>query len=266
MTGAHTMANSASVEGTFRLGDVFSKSFGVFGRHVVAFFLLALLANIPPLVLALAAPTRRALTPTSAVFFAPTSGWFGLLGVLVAVICWTIANGAVFYGVVQDLRGGTVAIAQALAIAARRFLPMVGVAIALGFLSMMALLLLVVPGIIVFCMYYVAAPVCIAERIGVGRSLSRSRFLTKGHRWQIFGALALIVIVEAIASFAITMSVIFLIGLPVGATTLSVVQIASFAISAIFRAFNAVVAGVFYYQLRVAKDGVDLAKIASVFD
>jgi hypothetical protein len=38
------------------------------------------------------------------------------------------------------------------------------------------------------------------------------------------------------------------------------------AVQAIFGAFIAVLAAVLYYQLRVAKEGVDLAKIASVFD
>ena len=48
------MAISASVEGTFRLGDVFSKAFRVFGRHIIAFFLLAVLANLPAYLVRLA--------------------------------------------------------------------------------------------------------------------------------------------------------------------------------------------------------------------
>jgi hypothetical protein len=143
MTGARTMAISAEVEGSFRLGDVFSKSFGVFGRHIVTFLLLSLLARIPAFVLALAAPTPRlpatGLTPA---FFAR---------VLVAFICGAIAKGAMIYGVMQDLRGGAVSIAQTIAIAARRFLPLLGLAVSLGFLSLLASLLLVVPGIIVSC-------------------------------------------------------------------------------------------------------------------
>jgi hypothetical protein len=38
------------------------------------------------------------------------------------------------------------------------------------------------------------------------------------------------------------------------------------AFQAIASAFGAVVAGVFYHQLRVAKDGVDIEIIAGVFD
>jgi len=41
------MAISTGVEGTFRLGDVFGKSFAVYGRHVVAFIILTVIANLP---------------------------------------------------------------------------------------------------------------------------------------------------------------------------------------------------------------------------
>ena len=43
-------------------------------------------------------------------------------------------------------------------------------------------------------------------------------------------------------------------------------MIVSFVLEAFYAAFSAVVAAVFYYELRVAKDGVDIHKIAGVFD
>jgi uncharacterized membrane protein len=254
------MAMSLEVERTFRLGDVFSKSFSVFGRHVIAFVLLAILSNIPAFVMAIV--MGFATLPTAALirFLTPA----------VTIICWMIANGAMTYGVVQDLRGGNVSIAQAIAIAARRFLPMIGVAISTGFLICLAGLLLLVPGLIVFCMYYVAAPVCIAEQVGVGASLSRSRFLTKGHRWQVFGALILIFIIEAIVASAIFgvihLAVSYAGAAVVSAATSPAGHVLSIVVQAVFTAFNAVIASVFYYELRVAKEGIDLAKIASVFD
>jgi hypothetical protein len=123
------------------------------------------------------------------------------------MICWAIANGAMTYGVVQDLRGRTMSIVQAGAIAVRRFLPLIGVAIVAGLLFWLGFALLIVPGLIVYCLYFVAAPACIAEQAGVGASLSRSRFLTKGHRLQIFGAAALIWIVWLIVNLVITSAV-----------------------------------------------------------
>jgi hypothetical protein len=243
------MAISTGVEGTFRLGDVFSKSFAVYGRHIVAFIVLTVLANIPNYMfgLGIAAP------PDSN----PKFDSWGLLTVPVGIVCGTIANGAMTYGVVQDLRGAPVLIGEAIAIAARRFLPMIGVAITSGVIITVGLIL-VVPGFMFMCMYFVAAPICVAERASIGASLSRSRFLTRGHRWQIFGAYILIFVLGAITA-GVAEGATFVVG-EIGA------KIVGFAVQAIFGAFIAVLAAVLYYQLRVAKEGIDLAKIASVFE
>jgi hypothetical protein len=115
-------------------------------------------------------------------------------------------------------------------------------------------------------LYYVAAPACVAEQVGIGASLSRSRFLTKGHRLKIFGAAALIWIVWLIVNLVITSAVaVTVLSAPV-TIALPAVLIVSYVVQSFFGAFNAVLVGVFYYQLRVAKDGVDIDKIASVFD
>lgn len=127
MTGTHTMAISAGVEGTFRLGDVFSKAFRVFGRHIIAFFFLAVLANLPAYLVRLAIvqlATPRVFPPFNAMGLLATYG-----SAPVTMVCWAIANGAVTYGVVQDLRGRTMSMAQAGTIAVRRFLPLIGIAI-----------------------------------------------------------------------------------------------------------------------------------------
>ena len=250
------MAMSHGVEGTFRLGDVFSKSFGMFGRHFVAFVLLTGIANIPNYVFQWAfvspPPTPGAL---------PEFNPWALLAIPVGIVCSTIATGAITYGVVQDLRDGPVSIGEAVTIAARRFLPMFGVALAVGILAFLGAILLVVPAFIVICMYFVAAPVCIAEREGVGASLSRSRFLTKGHRWQIFGAFILILIISLIAG-GVIVGAVGAVSI-IGSTSVTIFQD---AVNAVLGAFFAVLGAVFYYHLRVAKEGVDLAKIANVFD
>ena len=247
------MAISHGTEGTFRLGDAFGKSFGMFGRHFVTVFVLTVIANIPNYVFQWAfvspPPTPGAL---------PEFNPWAFLAIPVGIVCNTIATGAITYGVVQDLRDGQVSIGEAIAAAARRFLPMFGVALVVSILLLLGFVLLLVPGLIVSCMYFVAMPVCMAERAGVGASLKRSRFLTKGHRWQIFGAYILVVILALI-----------IVGAFVGARSIigaSGATIFQDAVNAVFGAFIAVLAAVFYYQLRVAKEGVDLAKIASVFD
>jgi hypothetical protein len=113
-------------------------------------------------------------------------------------------------------------------------------------------------------MFFVAAPVCIAEQAGVGTSLSRSRFLTKRHRWQVFGAAILVVIAEVVA-IAVVGALFLFPAIRAGAPP-ALFQIVYYILTAGFGAFYAVIVAVFYYQLRIAKEGIDLTKIASVFD
>src|SRR5262249_45238879 len=109
-----------------------------------------------------------------------------------------------------------------------------------------------------YSIYFAAAPACIAEQAGSGAlALPRSGFLTKGHRWQIFGAFILFFGCDAIIS-------------DIAQTVMSWVDaadterlIASYLVQVVFLSFNAVLAAVLYHQLRLAKDGAD---VASVFD
>src|SRR5258708_17090641 len=64
----------------------------------------------------------------------------------------------------------------------------------MGLAVMFASMLFIVPGLILYMMWSVATPACVVERLGPFRSMARSRALTKGHRWKIFGLLLLTLI------------------------------------------------------------------------
>jgi hypothetical protein len=263
----------AAEAGTFRLADVFSKAFAIYGRRFAPFIVLTAIADIP-----------QYLTS-----YLPDGGAINSFGIGRAVVsglvypaCWLIASAAVMYGVVQELRGRSFSVIASLHIAVRRLLPMLGVAICTIILIGLAPILLLIvagiklapvptfivlatvfivpiPGLMVACMYYfVSMPTCIAEQTGVFRSMSRSAFLTKGHRWQVLG-MFLLILLGGIVLRLIVRGVFASTG-PIG------LLVASQAMSAIAGAFNGVIVGVVYFQLRVAKEGVDIDKIASVFD
>jgi hypothetical protein len=101
-------------------------------------------------------------------------------------------------------------------------------------------------------------PACVAERVGVFASMSHSSFLTKGYRWQVFGTL-LLILVGGIVLGAI-LGMVFVLTGRIG------LLISTQALGAIISSFNGVLVSVFYYELRVAREGIDIDKIASVFD
>jgi hypothetical protein len=265
----------------FRLGDVFCISFNAFGRHVLAFIILSAIARIPfvlrfflsvylPLVVV---PFLVVHYDYARAMFLVQQRWAYFLVYqvfdVVERVCVLIADGAIIHAVVQDLAGRPVSIAEAVGVAPRRLLPLVGVLIALVVPSGLAMGLLNLPGFIValinwlvMSMYFVAAPVCIAEQVGVGAILSRCRFLTKGHRWQIFGTILLVaiaILLVGIVSRAIN-DIIWGAGdgagVPGGWTAIIANFIGNYSTSVVIEAFYAVLAAVFYYKLRLAKDGV----------
>jgi uncharacterized membrane protein len=143
-------------------------------------------------------------------------------------------------------------------IALGRFLPTLGVAICTTVAIAFGFVLLIVPPIILDCMYYVAMPTCVAERVGVFANMSRSSFLTKGYRWQVFGTFLLIVVGGIVLGAILGM--VFVLTARIG------LLISTQALGAIISSFNGVLVSVFYYELRVARESIDIDKIASVFD
>jgi hypothetical protein len=100
--------------------------------------------------------------------------------------------------------------------------------------------------------------------------MGRSRELTKGHRWRLFG-LVLLILIPAIIVGAIV-GVALVAGGASGFLSLNAVLASSLGklISLVWKAawggFFAAVIAVTYHDLRVAKEGLTTEQIASVFD
>lgn len=141
----------------------------------------------------------------------------------------------------------------------RRFFPLLGVMILFTLGMTLGLILLVIPGIILMVMWYFAVPACVVESTGPIRSLGRSRELTKGYRWKIFALVIIVAIVNIIGGQVLTVVATGLGGIW-GYFAASIVW------QGIAGGFGAVLIAVAYYYLRVAKEGVDVDQIASVFD
>lgn len=85
--------------------------------------------------------------------------------------------------------------AESLGAGLRVLLPLIVLMILLGLAVMAGLILFIVPGVILYVMWSVATPALVQERGGVLRAFSRSRELTRGARWKVFGILLVLLIV-----------------------------------------------------------------------
>ncbi len=251
-------------ERDFRIGQVFSRAWSVFSGNFLKFMVVTGIASVPPLLI----PQPSPATPEN------PFGGVGLTFFLVmflTIVLGTLSQAIVLYGAFQDMRGRPVSLADCLKVGLHRLLPIVGLAVSVGVAVMLASMLLIFPGIMLYMMWFVATPVCVVEQLGPFRSMRRSRELTKGHRWKLFG-LTLLILIPALIVGAILGAVMFAIsgtgGFPAMTTALATPlgQVVNLIWSAAWGAFYAVMVVVTYHDLRVAKEGIDTEQIAAVFD
>jgi hypothetical protein len=237
----------------FRLGSVISRSGAVLLRHLLTFFIVALIGYSPALLFA-GMQTTSPLEPAEAV----RQVLLVILGLLLMLVLSQLAYATILHVAFQDMRRRPIRLAESLSVGLSRLLPLIGLAFVAGLLMALGLVLLIVPGLILYTMWFVGVPACVVERLGPWTSLRRSRELTKGSRWKLF-ALALLLLVANLGSSLLASWLAALAGPIVG-------LVGQMLWTGISGAFSAIVMTVTYYDLRVIKEGVDIEQITAVFD
>jgi len=235
--------------GDVRLGSIISRSASMLWRHFRSFFVVGLIASWPMLLQA------SILTAEPGDEHALRYLLWTLLILVLLIVFMTIGQAIVTHAAFQDMRRGPVRLVESLNVALQRFWPLMGLALA-GFLTIVGLALLV-PGLIFSTLWFVSLPACIVEQLGPWTSLDRSRELTRGHRWKVFGLLLLLVIGSFVSS---------VFGSWVTETSAVVAVVGALMWNGIWTAFTATTAIATYHDLRVVKEGTDIEPFADVFD
>ena len=245
-----SVASASFAEREFRVGAVMSEAMRVLSRNVVTFSIVTFIASLPT-VLLFNPHNELVLNPATVVWM--FAGAWDL-----SILLSALSQAIILYGAFEAMRGRRVDLMASFQNAWRRFLPVIGAGLFVTFLAGLASLLLIVPGLILLTMWYVAIPACVVEQTGPWKSLSRSAALTKGNRWKVFGMLALLIIISLIGG-----ALIGVLALAVGAT---LGLLADLILSAVIGAYSAILGVVTYHDLRVAKEGIDTDQIAAVFE
>lgn len=241
----------------FRVGAVFNRAFDLLFRDFVKFYLLAALAWSPMLLLGIFGALSVNSIDNGGQVAGVIAGGAG--AIVLSVALFILSQAVVLYGAIERMRGHSFAIGASLRIGLARFFPIFGMFILLGLGLMVGFLLLIVPGIMLAMAWYVALPACVVEKQGPAASLSRSAELTKGNRWRIFGIAAILYVVNMVVQGVVQFSLLALGGQAVSA-------IGVFLWSVLASAFGSIVIAVVYHDLRVAREGIDVDRIAAVFE
>jgi MFS family permease len=233
----------------FRIGQVLSKAIDIYGRHIVIFTLVAGTIGLPIVWSGYYLAKSQGNIPS----LAP------LVGFLAALFLQPLSTAIILYGAFQDMRGLPVSLGESIVRGLGRFPSLLGLMVVSTLGIMLAMLLLLVPGVILMIMWYVAVPACVVEKAGPIGSLGRSQILTKGHRWKLFGLIILVGLLSTVGRVAFS-ALGTLLGGPVGGLVGETIW-QGFA-----QAFGSVMVVVAYHDLRAAKEGIDIERIAAVFD
>ncbi len=237
----------------FRVGEVLRHGFRVWTRNLMPFTVLSLVLHAPFIVWAALLVAWEA----DPVLWHRFESWCGLSLHLVNALL----SATVTYGVCMELEHRPASFARVIVNGLRRFLPALAVAALAGFAMIAAGLLLVVPGLIVMCMLYVAVPAAVIERPGVIGALRRSRALTAGNRPRIFG-LALLVFGFNVIVTLIGHGIAF--GFADDGEPL--MSVSDLVRSVVFGPLSAALVATTYVLLRRQRDGVDTAALSQIFE
>jgi hypothetical protein len=251
----------------FSAGNVISRAFGVTTKNFLTFFIIALLVMGPILVInhmlgvgevdisyeeiEVGGSTLRVAKASQ------VSPAKQVLGMILSTVGQSVLAGALAFGVFQSLRGNRPSVGDCISRGFARLLPIVGVSIVFGLCVGLGMLLLIVPGAMIACAWYVCVPVTTVEKLGVGASLTRSADLTRGNRWSIFGMFVLIFLL-AIAVTMLLGGVFASLGAVVGAVLMGVVLI-------FIAIYSGTLSAVCYHDLRATKEGVTTDDLVKVF-
>lgn len=249
--------------GYFDLGRVIQNTFAAVAGNAAVFFGAAVvLVGLPSAMLAFgqgAALNGSQSFGSSALLM--VAGWIlNLIGTF-------LLQGMVVKAAVNGFNGKTTTLGDAFDVGVRMFLPLLGLAIVAGLGTLLGYILLIVPGVILTVLWSVAAPVVVVEKRGVLESLQRSRDLTRGHRWSVFGLMVIYVALAWLIGALVSGLTIATGGtLAGGSPNMWVNLISGPVVNVLSGVIASAAVAALYYELRSAKEGAGPEVLAAVFD
>jgi hypothetical protein len=254
------------------LGELLDRAFSLYRRR---FALFAMIVAVPNVLLFLFTstmtwfngPKDAAVVGTPGAVFTPLV----LVGILLGVIFYLFAIGASqaasVFAVSETYLGRPATVAGAYRHARGRILVLIGVVIYMSLAAGAAALLLIVPGIIVMWRSSVAIPAAMLEDLGPRAAFERSWTLTKGFAWRagtiVFLGVIIVIVAELIFQWPFQLLATALKDTP-AAAVLNVFSGLGGLLAGILAGPIALIATtIFYYDLRVRKEGFDLQQLVA---
>jgi uncharacterized membrane protein len=262
-------AEPAGVEG-IDVGRTLGRAFATIGSHPGVTLGIAFLFAALPVAVADIAAKLVASRPEFATAFLGVAV-LGIAGFLFAFLLQFITQGALMRATVRSAAGETTSFADAAATGLKASLPLLALGVVSALVIVFGMVLLLVPGIMLWVCFSVSGPALVAEHLGPIDAMGRSIDLTRGARWKVFG----IQILLLIFGWILTAAVGAVMGAVYGGSAAAVARenvglpilwtIANALATAVTAAVGAVTLASLYIELREWKEGPMVDRLAEVF-
>lgn len=244
----------AEPQGKIDISRVLNNTFGVITRHPVIYLGLSfLIIGIPN---ALLQTAQGSFTSGQGGFNVSTSYSAQGLGLIALMLLSILLQATLIVATLNDLGGKPLSLVDCFSKALKKLLPLIGLGIVMALGVGFGMMLLILPGIILYLMWVVATPVMMAEDRGIIDSLKRSAELTSGSKRMIFVLLLIFFVLTIVFGLFVAM-----VG-SISAIFLAIITLVSNTITGALQ--GAGVASI-YVDLRTAKEGTDTSALAEIF-
>jgi hypothetical protein len=253
------------------LGEILDRSFSLYRENFLLFVGIVAIPNLLTLVYQL---TQLALNKTPATVqsmarfgsnFTIAGGILLLVGFVVWIVVALYSHGATVYAVSDLYLGRSTTIAGSF----KRMRGHGANLFAVIFLQLLAIfagcILLIIPGIYVACRLSVSVPAAVLEELGPSEALSRSFTLTEDRALTPFAIYCLYGLIAFGIASLLQSPFLILIALAARSGNASMVavwaacsQVAAFFVTVLVTPVITIALAVFYYDLRIRREGFDL--------
>jgi hypothetical protein len=204
----------------------------------------------------------------------PLFGSYGVqfAGLFATLLASGLLTGMLAVVVTQDVLGRRASAGRVWAEVRPRFGSLIGLALVTSVLEFLGLVACIAPGVWLWGIWAVAIPACVVEKTTLGAALGRSRQLVQGMFWRVWGIRALGWLVAAVVSAVVAAPFTVLAfvaggnvfdhvlnGGGVPASFLLISSLGSLVGGTIAQPIRAGVDALLYVDLRMRREGLDLA-------
>jgi hypothetical protein len=263
------MPDSEYEGGSFDGSRVVSRATGAIGANPVLYIVLSLvLSGAPAFIMGwwqfgLRSQVDPANPYSAFAVYATASFWqqFCLIWAI-ALIAGAVLQAALTRATATHLAGARPSLVRCLETGLTLILPLIALSLIIGISVGIGLILLIVPGVILWVLWSVAIPAVVQERIGVFDALRRSIDLTRGNRGNIFLILFATVIGLGVFGWIVRVTIGPLLGI---AASQPMAALLEAVLASITSMVMLTIETCIYVELRNVKDGVAPSELASIF-